>query len=309
MAEVATSLPSAPLRFPQIEARDLRRRHVALPQGFEGERNVALVAFRREHQALVDSWVPWLERQAAGDPGLRFYELPVIGTAWSPARPVIDGGMARAIGDPEVLRRTLTVYTDVTRVTRALGIADTATIGVLLVDDRGGVWWRGAGGFGGEAAAELAAALAAQRAGSSGNPDPDLDLVAGPPTPVRQFDFAWEPRFRPLLAAVGVVPAHAHVTVTTDRLLATFGPWTVETPLANVVDVCATGPYRAYRAIGTRLSLADRGLTFGTTTAGGVCVRFAEPVRGIDPLGLLRHPGLTVTVADPAGLVGALERP
>ena len=31
----------------------------------------------------------------------------------------------------------------------------------------------------------------------------------------------------------------------------------------------------------------------------GVCIRFAEPVRGMDPMGKIRHPGLTVTVAEP----------
>jgi len=37
-----------------------------------------------------------------------------------------------------------------------------------------------------------------------------------------------------------------------------------------------------------------------------VCLEFHEPVTGIDPLGLIRHPGLTVTVADPEGLAAAL---
>ena len=60
-----------------------------------------------------------------------------------------------------------------------------------------------------------------------------------------------------------------------------------------------TGPYRWYRAIGPRLSLADHGLTFGTSAARGVCLLLREPVPGIDPLGVIRHPGLTLTVADP----------
>ena len=44
-----------------------------------------------------------------------------------------------------------------------------------------------------------------------------------------------------------------------------------------------------------------------------MCVRFrggggSEPVRGIEPTGLLRHPGLTVTVAQPELLVASLRR-
>jgi hypothetical protein len=46
-----------------------------------------------------------------------------------------------------------------------------------------------------------------------------------------------------------------------------------------------------------------------TTTGKGVCIRFLKPVRGLEPLGVLRHPGLTVTPRDPDGLVEALTRP
>ena len=54
------------------------------------------------------------------------------------------------------------------------------------------------------------------------------------------------------------------------------------------------------------LSLADRGLTFATNRDEGVCIRFHEPVKGIDPLGVLRHPALTVTVDDVDALVASL---
>jgi hypothetical protein len=82
----------------------------------------------------------------------------------------------------------------------------------------------------------------------------------------------FDPRFRIPLAALGVTPATAHVTVTADRLVACFGPWTCRTAPANVRTVDVTGPYHWYRAIGPRLSLADHGLTFGTTPARRVCL-------------------------------------
>jgi hypothetical protein len=46
----------------------------------------------------------------------------------------------------------------------------------------------------------------------------------------------------------------------------------------------------------------DRGITFATNGDGGLCIRFIEAVTGIDPFRLIRHPGLTVTVADLDGL-------
>jgi hypothetical protein len=125
----------------------------------------------------------------------------------------------------------------------------------------------------------------------------------------RRFPFAFEPTFRVVERAFGVTPASTWVDVGDDRFEARFGPWRVRTALDNVADASVTGPYSIPKTIGpARLSFKDRGLTFATNTHRGVCISFRKPVVGLDPFGLLRHPGLTVTVADPAGLVDALSR-
>jgi len=283
--------------FPRLAVRDLDGCEVALPAGLPGEWTVVIVAFRREQQDLVDSWVPWLEQRAAADSRLRFVELPAIGRRWQPARPVIDGGMAAAIPDQETRRRTLTVYTDIRRITVPLGITDRDTVWLLLVDRAGRVRWRGSGGQDADTAAALTAALA----NLPGAPAPAAGPEAG------QFEMAFAPRFRLTLAALGVTPATAHVTLTQDRLVGCFGPWVCRTAPSNVRAVSLTGPYHWYRAIGPRLSLADHGLTFGTTTTRGVCLQLRDPVPGIDPAGLIRHPNLTLTVADPHRFAAALR--
>jgi hypothetical protein len=75
-----------------------------------------------------------------------------------------------------------------------------------------------------------------------------------------------------------------------------------------VRDVCFTGPYHWYKAIGPRGSLVDRGLTFGTTTRGGVCVLLHEPVAGLALVGSLRHPGITLTLAEPERFAASLRQ-
>lgn len=157
------------LAFPVLSARDLEGRDVTVPDAFEGDRNVVLVAFQRHHQALVDSWVPWLEQQAASDAGLRFYELPTIGRLWAPMRPFIDGGMAAAIREPVILRRTLTIYGDVNRIARPLGIADRSTIAVFLVEQGGSVRWHGTGAFDAALATEFEQALRSSRQRDDGS--------------------------------------------------------------------------------------------------------------------------------------------
>jgi hypothetical protein len=71
--------------------------------------------------------------------------------------------------------------------------------------------------------------------------------------------------------------------------------------------VAITGPYRFYRTAGpARLGITDAGLTFASNGERGVLLSFHKRVPAIDPLGLIRHPELTVTVADVRGLVTAL---
>lgn len=75
----------------------------------------------------------------------------------------------------------------------------------------------------------------------------------------------------------------------------------------NISEVSLTGPYMFLKTAGpAHLSLSDRGITFASNSRQGVCIAFAEPVGGIEPLGVIKHPNLTVTVADCAGLLAAL---
>lgn len=88
-----------------------------------------------------------------------------------------------------------------------------------------------------------------------------------------------------------------------------FGLWSLSTPLDNVAGVEETGDFAYLKTAGpAHLSLADRGVTFATNGDRAVCVRFHEPVRGIDPTGRIRHPGATLTVADPPAVRRALEQ-
>ncbi|WP_424186523.1 hypothetical protein ACOBQX_01545 [Actinokineospora sp. G85] len=121
------------------------------------------------------------------------------------------------------------------------------------------------------------------------------------------FPFGVRRRYALPLVVMGVWPGRARVEVGGGGLRVDFGVWGVRTPLANVESVRVSGPLSWWRAIGVRLSLADRGLTFGSSAGRGVCFSFREPVR-LSPLGVSTHPGLTVTVADPEGLVSHVAR-
>jgi len=139
-----------------------------------------------------------------------------------------------------------------------------------------------------------------------GLPDagPAGDVAATRP---ERFPFKFDARLAPAAAVFGVVPSRAYVEIDGSDLFVRFGPWSLRTPLANVRDTEPSGPYRWWKIAGpAHLSLADRGITFATTTAGGLCVRFREPVAAGLPTDRLRHPAATVTVADPPALAEAI---
>ena len=86
------------------------------------------------------------------------------------------------------------------------------------------------------------------------------------------------------------------------ELDAHFGYFRVHAPLENIVGWRIEGPWRWITAIGVRMSVRHRDLSFSGTSRGGVRLDFREPVR----FGRLRIPALYVAVEDLDGLAGAL---
>jgi hypothetical protein len=123
-----------------------------------------------------------------------------------------------------------------------------------------------------------------------------------------RFDFAFAPNYRRFARAFLVSPENAWVEIGDETFEARFGRWWVRTPLTNITDAEVTGPYAFWKTAGpARLAITDRGLTFATNGDRGVLILFEDPVRGLDPLGILRHPELTVTVTDVDGLADLLR--
>ena len=114
-----------------------------------------------------------------------------------------------------------------------------------------------------------------------------------------RFEFAFAPSYRAPARAFGITPESAWVEVGQGKLDARFGRWRLTTSLANVAGAEVTGPYAFWKTAGpARLAITDRGLTFATNGDRGVLISFREPVRGLERLGVIRHPELTVTVAE-----------
>src|SRR5687768_10591661 len=123
-----------------------------------------------------------------------------------------------------------------------------------------------------------------------------------------RFDFAFAPSYGSVQRLLTINPSRAWVEVGTGTLRSKFGPYGLETPLANVAAAEITGPYAYWKTAGpARLGVTDGGLTFATNGERGVLITFREKVRSRGPLAWVRHPELTVTVADCDGLAALLN--
>ena len=148
--------------FPRVAGSNLEGWKFTLPFDLEGKLNVVVIAFRRQQQADVDTWMPFLGKMGAAHPELRVYEIPTLARGYRLMRSFIDGGMRRGIPDAAVRAATITLYIDKAPFKRALRISDENRIHVLLVDREGRVHWRAEGTFDPIRAAELAERLAAR---------------------------------------------------------------------------------------------------------------------------------------------------
>jgi carbon monoxide dehydrogenase subunit G len=151
-----------PERLPTLSGRALDGEPYEFPDDLRKQHSFLIAAFRREQQALVDGWLPWLLALEQRSSDVAVYELPVLSSAYSPARWFIDGGMARRAGSDSARARTITVYTDVGKVVSALGLPGTETIAVMLVERSGRILATELGRFDELKAERLADALQPQ---------------------------------------------------------------------------------------------------------------------------------------------------
>ena len=147
------------MQFPEVTGSNLQRQQIQLPQGFEGELNLVLIAFQQWQQAQVDTWLPFARQLEESHPSMRYYELPTIRQLNALARTFINEGMRAGIPNPVARERTITLYVDKHSFRDALSIAGEDDIHVLLVDKQGKVLWREVGVFTPQKGQSLAAAV------------------------------------------------------------------------------------------------------------------------------------------------------
>lgn len=109
-------------------------------------------------------------------------------------------------------------------------------------------------------------------------------------------------RSRLFLRLWGVRDGTAYVDVDGEAVDARFGWGRMRVPLSNVARWRIEGPWPWITAIGIRMSIRHRDVSFQGSPRGGVRLDFRQPVAW----GLVRPPALYVGVEDLEGFAKAL---
>jgi hypothetical protein len=132
--------------FPQMMGITLEGKGVSLPFAFQGQVNVVVVGFQREHQGVIESWLSVLRKFEDTLPKVRFYEVPVIQKTHALKRLWINNAMRRGVPDSKDRKRTITVYIERDRFLQTLGM-DPRHIYLLVLDAAGKIIGRVEGPF------------------------------------------------------------------------------------------------------------------------------------------------------------------
>lgn len=130
--------------FPSMVGIDLIGENRSIPESFEGKYNIVAVAFEREHQTDVNSWIDIADEIIAKNQNISFYEIPLIYEINTPYRFWINNGMRSGIPDLKARLRTITVYTDREKFLELMNMKSDR-IYLLLIDNKGKIIWQAEG--------------------------------------------------------------------------------------------------------------------------------------------------------------------
>lgn len=119
--------------FPSITAKNLNKKSITIPDDFSQKNLIAIVAFQRWHQDLVDESIENLEKENLDD-NHHIIEIPVVKQFSKLRRMRLDGVMRAGITDYDIRQRTITAYLDKQAFRSSLSIPNEETIYWFLVN-------------------------------------------------------------------------------------------------------------------------------------------------------------------------------
>ena len=132
------------IKFPQISAETLAGKKIILPDSAQGKITLIIIAFKRESQPQLDSWLRPFMGEYGNKPGFTFYEIPMLAWYWKLMGWMIDSGMRSGI-EKEKHKNVMTYYGDYSIYRRVLGLDDVTFGYAFLLDREGVIRWHSRG--------------------------------------------------------------------------------------------------------------------------------------------------------------------
>ncbi|RZN46788.1 hypothetical protein EF808_05085 [archaeon] len=132
-------------RFPQIRGHALDQRDVTLPDDAQGMVALIVLAFERQAQSMVDSWIGPFERHLCGAGRYTYFEVPMIAGLWGRMfSRFIDDGMRAGVPEKRH-HNVVTYYGNFEVYSSLLALEDRGICYAFLLDKSGFIRWRGNG--------------------------------------------------------------------------------------------------------------------------------------------------------------------
>jgi hypothetical protein len=130
--------------FPELKAKNLSGEEVILPEVLMGKVTLVLIAFERDAQKILDSWLEPFNMKFKDYEDVDFYEIPMLKRRWKLISRYIDGGMRSGIPQ-EKHGNVMTYYGDINKYRDILDMRDKSTGYVFLIDKEGKIRWSQSG--------------------------------------------------------------------------------------------------------------------------------------------------------------------
>lgn len=141
--------------FPVVEGINLGGKAFVLPRDFEGKLNLVFLAFRREQQLAVNTWLPMATLLEDLHKGLKYYEIPLHSCINPIIRWFLNRAMRVGIRYPGSREKTIALYINKDPFRKALSISGEDNIHILVLNQEAQVVWRVEGSCDAEKAKNL----------------------------------------------------------------------------------------------------------------------------------------------------------
>ncbi len=135
----------SPPKFPEVIGKSLEGKEFVLPGDFAGKRNIVFVAFQREQQLAVNTWLPTATLLEDLHKELRYYELPIHSCINPIARWFLNRAMRVGIRYPGSRAKTIVLYLNKDSFRKALGISGEDNVHIMVLNEGAQVVWHSVG--------------------------------------------------------------------------------------------------------------------------------------------------------------------